>query len=311
MPSKTLASRNWAAVDRAGRAQGQQLVIAFSSCAEAPSVPLPRRGRGKSLTYAAATLEALLVLRAALGLSLRATEGLAQQLRRQSGGTWPVPDHTTLSRRMKGLKVALPRPDAGPVVVMVDSTGLKVVGEGEWRRRKFGVQQRRTWAKAHVAVERRSGLVVNVVLTDSDTPDCVVFEPLMEGLPLEGGYVLGDGAYHTRPCHRTVHERGGRLLAPPRIDAAKWENEPAFRWRNQQLRVRNVLGDKAWRITSGYSRRSYAETVMHRLKALTGARMASRSTANQEVELRLRAAWLNRVCLAAGGSQTPSLRPVA
>lgn len=311
MVQKTLAKRNWAAVDRAGQARGAEIVIAFFKTQEPPP-RMPRyAGRGCTPIYADDTIEALLVLRSALQLPLRAVEGLARQMRDRVGGAWPVPDHTTLSRRMARLDISLARATGEKLILMVDSTGLKVVGEGEWRRRKFGVGQPRVWAKAHVAVERRSGKVVNVVLTDNTTNDCEVFAELLKNVPLEGGYVLGDGAYHTKNCHRAVHQRGGRLLSPPRVDAAAWPNEPAFRWRNSQRRIRNHIGDKAWRLASGYSRRSYAETMMHRLKALTGPRMASRQTANQVVELRLRAAWLNRCVEAAAGSQTNAVRAIA
>lgn len=220
MVKKTLAKRNWAAVNRAGQARGAEIVIAFFKMQE----PLPRMpryaGRGCTPIYANDTIEALLVLRSALRLLLRAVEGLARQMRDRVGGAWPMPDHTTLSRRMPKLDIGLASAEGEKLILMVDSTGLKVVGEGEWRRRKFGVGQPRVWAKAHVAVERRSGKVVNVVLTDNTTNDCEVFEELLEQVPLEGSYVLGDGAYHTKNCHRTVHQRGGRLLSPPRVDTA-------------------------------------------------------------------------------------------
>ena len=188
---------------------------------------------------------------------------------------------------------------------MVDSTGLKVFGEGEWKVRQHGTDgKRRTWKKAHLLVDRESGHVIAVEMTDNHVNDNLVLPALLPA-DLEGDAVLGDGAYHTRPLHRDVYARGGVLLSPPREDAVRWgpspteHDEPAFVFRNQQLRAIGRLGRQAWKLRSGMSRRSYVEAMMHRLKCVTGDRLAARTAERQAVELRLRCKVLNALSVSA------------
>lgn len=97
---------------------------------------------------------------------------------------------------------------------MVGSTGLKVFGEGEWKVRLHGAERRRTWRKVHLLADRETGHILVTELTDRDTHDCEVL-PAMLPEDIAGDFVLGDGAYHTRGCHRAVFGRGGTLLSPP------------------------------------------------------------------------------------------------
>ena len=90
-------------------------------------------------------------------LALRQTEGLIGSIIALLGLDLAVPDHTTLSRRAEALEVVCPQPGSGPVHLLVDSTGLKLCGSGEWLHEKHGTKTRRSWRKLHIAVDADTG----------------------------------------------------------------------------------------------------------------------------------------------------------
>ncbi|WP_232470776.1 IS5 family transposase, partial [Methylococcus sp. BF19-07] len=154
--------------------------------------------RGKPLKYADTAIQTLLMLKAVFGLPYRAVEGLAGSLMRLMGVALPVPNHTPMSRRAKRLEGAMPRRERpGPVHLVVDSTGLKIDGEGEWKVRQHGAGQRRTWRKVHLAVDGNAKDVIGVEVTPVEWADGEVFEGLVEQVegPIE--QIDGDGAYDT------------------------------------------------------------------------------------------------------------------
>ncbi len=108
----------------------------------------------------------------------------------------PVPDHTQMSRRASRLPVMIPRQE--PIHLVVDSTGLKVYGEGEWKVRQHGVGKRRTWRKVHLAVDGHAKDVIGVEVTTVDRADGEVFERLVEPVEGELEQIDADGAYDTR-----------------------------------------------------------------------------------------------------------------
>ena len=300
--------RDWPALDAAHRRRGELITVFYSSDSDvfAPAVAQEGR-RGAPRTYSDAHIEALLTVKLVMRLSLRAVQGFALGMAQVVGASWKVPHYATLSRREAALTVSLGtalQPSKKHVFI-IDSTGLKVFGEGEWKVRKHGTDgKRRTWKKAHILVDRGSGQILDIELTDGDAADC---PELMKLLParLEGVAVLGDGAYHTKDLHRAVYARGGLLLTPPPENAAVWKpynwavDEPAFRFRNSQLTPLKRLGRTAWKVQSGLGQRSFIECTNNRLKLITGDHLAARTHARQVVEVRLRCKVLN--CLAVPG----------
>ena len=202
-----------------------------------------------------------------------------------------VPDHTHLSRRALQLKVEIPRlPRRGPVHVVVDSTGLKIYGEGEWKVRQHGVGKRRTWRKIHLAVDESGKDVIGVEVTTADWGDSEVFPDVLAQVEGEVSQVSADGAYDTKGCHRAIAERGARAAIPPREGAVAWgDGHP----RDAILEAIAERGRAGWKDDSGYHRRSLAENMMYRLKRL-GERMFSRSFERQVSEAHVRVAILNR-----------------
>lgn len=266
--------------------------------------PAKREGRGKQPIYAEALIIALVSLRIMLQLPYRVLEGAARAIyQARKLPVERVPDHTTLCRRQANLKVSLssfkPRPGE-PVCLLVDSTGVKVAGQGEWNVRQHGVQGRRTWIKVHLMTDAETGEIVALDVTPPTEGDSPVMEKLVSGLDLKGVTTIGDGAYDSKRCYQAVHAAGGQHLAPPKTGAVRWNSKvPAFKQRNRHLDNMHLVGRKAWKAWAGYHRRSAVESAMHRFKWITGERALSRSLANLKVEITLRAQFLNRILTSA------------
>ena len=221
-----------------------------------------------------------------------------------------MPDFSTLCRRQKTLAVQLPyRGSSGPLHLLVDSTGIKVRGEGEWHARKHGGARRRVWRKVHLAVDESTLEVRAVEITGSGVGDAPVLPDLLgqipEGEPIAS--ITADGAYDTRGCRDAIANRGADAVIPPRRNAKPWKkNSPGAAGRNEALRAISRLGRTIWQRWSGYHRRSRAETKMNCMKLL-GQKLAARDFDRQTAELQVRIAILNRYT-ALG---TPVTQPVS
>jgi hypothetical protein len=157
--------------------------------------------RGKPRTYGNACILAMLMLKSVYHLPQRATYGLVCSLLELMQMDLPVPHPTILSRRASSLDVALPRQKKGePLHVLVDATGLKVFGEGEWKVRTHGVSKRRTWRKLHIAMDADTGEILATVATTNYVSDKEVLPILLEQITGEIKQVSGDGGYDYADC---------------------------------------------------------------------------------------------------------------
>lgn len=251
----------------------------------------PTGKRGMPLKYSDAAIQVLLMLKAVLALPYRSVEGLARSLMGLLGLAFPVPDHTQLSRRAQRLQVVIPRRERlGPVHVVVDSTGLKVYGEGEWKVRQHGAGKRRTWRKVHLAVDGNAKDVIGVEVTTVEWTDGAVFEGLVEQVEGTIEQIDGDGAYDTRNAYEVAASRTAKLVVPPRENAILWEDGHP---RNDALQQIAEQGTAEWKRATGYHRRSLAENAMYRLKQLFGDSLASRLFETQVTEVHARIAAMN------------------
>jgi transposase len=212
------------------------------------------------------------------------------------GLDWTVPDFSTLSRRQKTLAVNIPyRGSRGPLHLLVDSTGIKVEGEGEWHARKHGGTKRRVWRKIHLGIDEQTLEVRAVEVTGNHIGDAPVLPDLLSQIPSEQeiGSVTADGAYDTRKCHDAIADRGAHAVIPPRKNARPWKPTTAGAMaRNEALRASKYLGRAIWRNWSGYHRRSRAETKMNCMKLL-GQRLMARDFDRQVAEVQIRIAIMN------------------
>lgn len=256
--------------------------------------------RGRPLLYTAIAIECALMLRAVYRLPLRGTEGLIRSLIRLSGLPLKAPDYTTLCIRQKTLKVMLPQyhSKSESLHIVVDSTGLKVFGEGEWKVRQHGYTQRRTWRKLHIAVNAETQVIEAAVVTTNDFKDSELLSDLLDNVDNPIDQVSGDGGYDSQENYHYVVNKGAKAVIPPRRDAVtaqhgNYHSPPLPR--DEVIRAIRRLGRKEWKKQNNYHQRSLAETAMYRLKTILGEGLRSRIFENQATEALLRCSALNKM----------------
>jgi IS5 family transposase len=252
--------------------------------------------RGGQFGYSDTAIQCLLTRRAVYHLTLRATEGFARSLFELMQLDLPVPDYTTLCRRAGTLRIDLPRHAEGPLHLVLDSTGLKVYGEGEWKVRQHGYSKRRTWLKLHLAIDPATHEIQAAVVSEPGVTDAEAVPSLLEQVenPVVG--VGADGAYDRREVYEELERRGADAVIPPRRDAVirRHGNTAGPRLaRDENLRRIREIGRAAWKEESGYHRRSLGETAMFRMKVIFGGGVASRRAEQQAKEVGIRCRALN------------------
>jgi len=252
--------------------------------------------RGASNIYSDLAIQCALTLKAVYRLPLRATQGFLASLLHLMQVPLTPPHYSTCCRRQATLDVRIPRtPSTEARHLVVDSTGLKVFGEGEWKVRQHGYSKRRTWRKLHVAVDEATQEIVATLATTNNVGDGEVLPNLLDQVPEPIAQVSADGSYDTRACHEVIAQRQATAAIPPREHAQPWEPNPdgTVPPRTAILERIGQIGLAQWKKESGYHRRSLAETSMFRLKTLFGAQLQSRSFDAQVAEAYVRCAALN------------------
>jgi len=253
---------------------------------------------GAPRKYSDQAISAALRLRSIYQLTLRATQGLLESIFRLMNVNLPVPHYSTFSRRMAKLHIELnARRKAEPMVLAIDSSGLKVFGEGEWKVRTHGYDKRRTWRKFHVGIDTEDQVIHAVTVTTNDFKDSEVFEATLDQVNSQVKLAIGDGAYDSKNCFDYCECRGITGIFPPRKGArlrqhGNCKDKPVAR--DEIIRDIRKNGRKAWKIKSGYHRRSLAETAMFRFKKLFSGMLSSRRFINQGVEVFLKCQVLNK-----------------
>ena len=202
----------------------------------------------------------LLTIKVLFKLPLRQTTGMVASLLKMADLDWAVPDYATLCRRHKTLAVQIPyhRSD-GPLNLLVDSTGIKFLGDGEWQARKHGVQGRRQWRKVHLAMDTATSDIRAVEFTPRSDGDSQILPELLGQIPdgEEIGTVTADGAYDTRRCHNAIIDRQATAIIPIRKNGRAWKEDcPAAISRNEALRATRHYGRAFWKRWTGYHTRS-------------------------------------------------------
>lgn len=261
---------------------------------------------GGEVIYSDRCMECMLSIKSLFRLGFRQTEGFARSvvLMLELSGRLSVPSYSQICRRQKELKVSI-RPkyrkmvESGgqPLHIVVDSTGLKVYGEGEWKVRQHGVGKRRTWRKLHLAVDEGNNDLLAVELTTNGVDDAEVVPELLGQVEESVGKFGGDGAYDKRKVYDELEERKIAPIIPPREDAAYWTDEEGNDLehpRNKALAIIDDVGGPEWKKQSGYHRRSKAEVAMYRYKTIFGPKMYARRFENQKTEVRIKCAIINK-----------------
>jgi hypothetical protein len=256
--------------------------------------------RGSQFDYSDKAIEIMLTLKEVFHLTNRSVEGFVRSLFQMMKIGLPVPDHSTLSRRSKTLKVKLPKKASGSLNLVLDSTGLKIYGEGEWKVRKHGYSKRRTWRKLHLGAEPENGEIQAVLLSENSVSDDTVVKELLEQIEQTLLTCAADGAYDKHKVYDALnkHSPEVEILVPPRKNARIWQHgnskaEPLKR--DENLRYIRKHGRQQWKDDSGYHMRSLAETAMFRLKTIFGDELSARHLETQTTQALIRCLALNRM----------------
>jgi hypothetical protein len=285
---------NWFTYNSALRKRGSLLIWLDKEMAW----HAPHDGRpGRPPVFSNAAIQFCLSIKVLFKLPLRQTTGMVASLLQLAGLDWPVLDYSTLCRRQKTLQVQIPyRRAGGPLNLLVDSTGIKFLGDGAWQARKHGVQGRRQWRKVHLAMDTATSDIRAVEFTPSSDGDSPLLPDLLDHIPEdeEIGTVTADGAYDTRRCHSAILARGAVPIIPIRKNGRLWKEDcPAAIARNETLRATQHYGRAFWKRWTGYHARSRIEAKMRCLKAF-GERIMARDPERQTAEIHIRIELLNR-----------------
>jgi len=257
---------------------------------------------GRPFVYSDSAIETILTVGNVYHLPLRALEGFLQSIAPLfDNSKMRIPDYSTYSRRSKDLIIQIRKKrikEDEDVHAVVDSTGVKVYGEGEWKVRQHGYSKRRTWKKIHIAINEK-GEIIATEVTGNDTHDAQAITPLFNQVEERIASFGGDGAYDKGSVYEACRARGiPLLLIPPQKNAKIWRHKNSKASphpRDENLRAIRKLGREEWKKQSGYHARSHVETTMFRFKTILGPSVQSRTWKNQVTELKLKCKILNKM----------------
>jgi transposase len=265
----------------------------------------PRTTRGGQPWYSPLAILTALTIRAVFRLAYRQAEGLLGSIIGLLGLSLRVPDHTTLSRRAATLEVPRPRTgstgagaDSEPMHLLVDSTGLKLCGAGEWLLEKHGTKTRRSWRTLHLGVDADTGQIVASTLTPKDVDDASQVDPLLDQVAGPVASFTGDGAYDQDRVYASVAERHpeAAVVVPPRATAVPSDTaETAPTQRDCHLQVIARHGRMAWQKRSGYNKRARVEATMGRWKQVIGDELRAHTDKRRATEVAVAVHALNRM----------------
>ncbi len=241
-----------------------------------------------------------LTLRALFRLALRQTEGLIGSIIHLLGLDLAVPDHSTLSRRAATLEVpsSRPRRNGMPLHLLVDSTGLKLCGAGEWLVEKHGAKTRRCWRTLHIGMDADTGRIVATALTRKEVDDASQVGPLLDQVAGEVASFTADGAYDQESVSTAVAERHSEaaIIVPPRSTAVPSDTaDTAPTQRDRHLQFIAKHGEAAWQKASGYTIRARADATIGRFKQVIGGGLRSHTDQRRATEMDLAVHALNRM----------------
>ena len=280
--------------------QRGSLAVWFTDEAVAAWKAEPRTTAGGPPWCSPLAMLTALTLRAVFRLALRQTEGLIGSVIGLLGLTLAIPDHTTLSRRAATLEGPRPRPGSGgePMHLLVNSTGLKLCGAGEWLINKHGAKTRRSWRTLPIGMDADTGQIVAAALTKKAVGDGSQVGPLLDQVAASVASFAADGADDQDSVSAAVATRhpAATIIVPPRSTAVPSEvAETAPTQRDRHLQLIAKHGRAAWQKASGYTIRARAEATIGRFKQVIGDGLRSRTDPCQATEVHIAVHALNRM----------------
>src|SRR5216684_2765653 len=299
IPRARYRVRNWPAYEAGLKRRGDLTLWIDDVALDGWQAP-PRSTPGGQAIYSDLAIEMVLMLRLVFHLALRQAEAFAGSVLRLLGLDLRVPDHTTLSRRSGDFASRRPNVTShGARHLIVDSTGLKLFGQGEWNEERHG-RARRSWRKLHLAIDAETGEIVANALTDNGADDVGQVPGLLEQVEGEIASFIADGAYDGEPVYQTVarkqHDPPPDVVIPPRASAVlSTDAVDRQSQRDQHLQLIAEKGRMGWQRATGYGRRSLVETAIGRYKHLIGSKLRARSLTAQQGEVAIAVKALNRM----------------
>ncbi len=289
IPKQTRKVQNWREYDASLRQRGS-LTVWFSDAAIEGWRAAPRTTPGGQPWYSPLAILTALTLWALFRLALRQTEGLIGSVLHLLGLALAVPDHTTLCRRAETLEVPRPRQrrEGEAIHLLVDSTGLKLCGAGEWLLEKHGTRTRRSWRKLHIGMDAETGQIVAAALTTNDINDGAQVGSLLGQVSAPVASFTADGAYDQEGVSAAVARRhpDAAVIVPPRSTAAPSETaETAPTQRDRHLQSITEHGRAAWQKASGYTNRARVEAAIGRFKQVIGDGLRCRTDQRRATEV--------------------------
>jgi hypothetical protein len=303
-PKEKYKVKNWSAYNKALTNRGS-ITLWLSDDVIDSWYHQGERQPGGKMKYSDACIICLLSIKSLFGLGFRQTEGFGRSLIGLMGLDLIMPSYTQINRRQGKLKVSIRAQDRQKmengrhegIHILVDSTGLKVYGEGEWKTRMHGVSKRRTWLKLHLAINEQTNDLEAVELTTNAIDDAEMVKPLVEQIENPICKFGGDGAYDKVKVYDYLEQEEITPIIPPREDAIIWTDKTGKDLdhpRNKAILEIEKVGSKEWKKQSGYHRRSKAEVAMFRFKTIFGPKTYARKFENQKTEVRIKCACINK-----------------
>ncbi|HFQ4941535.1 TPA: IS5 family transposase [Vibrio vulnificus] len=281
---------NWAEYNKALCKRGSVTFWIDDSAINAWQCKTHHGKRGRGFQYSDTAIETALMIKGIFSLPLRALQGFIDSIFKLLDVPLTSPDYTCISKRSKTVQVRYRNKSRGAIRhISIDSTGLKVFGEGEWKVKKHGAEKRRTWRKLHLAVDVETHEAISAEVSLVNVGDSEVLPTLLNPLRRKVTTVSADGAYDTKNCHETL---GCIPLIPPRKNAALWEDGHP---RNEAVTALKDGTLAEWKAQSGYHYRSISETAMSRYKGLTSGKLSLRCYNAQVGEIMANVKAINKV----------------
>lgn len=299
MKSTPRQIRNWSKYNKALTRRGE-ITFWFDDNVLAHWNDSKKTGkRGRSPIYADDAIQCLLLIKSVFHLDFRKLQGFAESIMRLMQLSIKIPCYTQICRRQATLEVTIPTlSHRDGLHIVVDSTGLKVYGEGEWKVRQHGYSKHRTWRKLHLGIDERTGEIMASVITTNDVADNEVIDDILDQIEEEVDCLSADGAYDKLNCYDALDRRHIQANIPPRKGAVIKQHgnckAPPLT-RDQTIRSIKKMGRKHWKQAVGYHRRSLAETAMYRFKALFGNKLANRIFCHQATEAFIKCHAMNKM----------------
>jgi hypothetical protein len=260
--------------------------------------PKKRKSPGRPLAFSDELILMLLMIKIHFKLPYRMLEGFTKYI---LNGI-KLPTYSLTCKRATKLHLNLPELSSKrPHTILVDSSGIKVLGEGEWKVKVHGKGRPRKWIKLHLAIDAKTQEIVAELTTDSSVGDPTAFPNLFTQITRQVKEVVADGAYDSSDIRDLIKRQGGKALIPPPKNGVcsgiDVDRDQAV------LDIRALGGDKIarsiWGKLTGYSRRVLVETTFSRYKKMFGEKAFSRTHERQVVENRLKCLLMNKMIRAA------------